>query len=205
MTAFPENFEDRLARHHVAEAQDPPARRAAVAIVFRGAGMDRELLLMRRIEVPGDPWSGHISLPGGMRMATDATLLQVAVREAHEEVGLDLAHSARLLCRMESFRAVAGRKIPPMDITPFVFRMEAEVTATPGREAEECFWLPLKEVLGGQLDTEHRLVRNGVKQTLPAWRYGGRVVWGMTYRMICDVLQAGGVSTQLPKTARSGS
>ena len=202
-TALPEDFEGRLARHRVADAQDPPARRAAVAVVFRGAATDRELLLMRRIEISGDPWSGHISLPGGMRMATDANLLQVAVRETREEVGLDLARSARLLCRMESFRAVAGRSIPPMDITPFVFRVEAEVTAVPGREAEECFWLPLEEVLSGQLDAEHRHVRQGVTQTLPAWRYGGRVVWGMTYRMICDVLRAGGL-LQSPGSSRAG-
>jgi 8-oxo-dGTP pyrophosphatase MutT (NUDIX family) len=191
--ALPEDFEDRLACHRAAEAAEgPPTRRAAVAAVLRGPRDARELLLMRRIEYPGDPWSGHISLPGGSLDPEDVDLFHTAVRETREEVGLDLPGSARFLCRLESFHAVAGTSIPPMDITPFVFRLEAQAEASPGSEAQECFWLPLEEVLSGQLDTQHRHARQGVVRMLPAWRFGERVVWGMTYRMIQDVLRAGG-------------
>src|SRR5262245_33353929 len=45
----------------------PPAdgkRRAAVAIVLHDEPAPR-VLLMKRAERAGDPWSGHISLPGG--------------------------------------------------------------------------------------------------------------------------------------------
>jgi hypothetical protein len=79
-----------------------------------------------------------------------------------------------------------------MDITPFVFRLERDAPVVPGCEAEECFWLPLEEVLSGRLDTEHRHARSGVMRTLPAWRFEERIVWGMTYKMIQDVLRAGG-------------
>lgn len=192
--ALPADFEERLARHRAAESGDPPARRAAVAAVLRGPAEGRELLLMRRIEYPGDPWSGHISLPGGTVDPTDADLLHTAVRETQEEVGLDLTGSARLLCRMEAFHAVAGSSIPPMDITPFVFRLEQSARIVIGSEAEECFWLPLEEVLSGRLDTHHEHHRQGVMRTLPAWRFEERVVWGMTYKMIQDVLRAGGAS-----------
>ncbi len=132
-------------------------------------------------------------MPGGRVDPKDTSLLETALRETREEVGLDLDRSARLLCQLEPFQAVAGGTIPRMDITPFVFRLEQPAEPVPGVEAQECFWLPLEEVLSGRLDTEHRHARSGVIRQLPAWRYGERLVWGMTHQMILKVLSAGGV------------
>jgi len=38
---------------------------AAVALLVRPVEDDLELLLIRRAEREGDPWSGHMALPGG--------------------------------------------------------------------------------------------------------------------------------------------
>ena len=49
-----------------AEASMPQDHgRAAVAITLRVHHDRPELLLMRRAESEGDPWSGQVSLPGG--------------------------------------------------------------------------------------------------------------------------------------------
>ncbi|HET9512400.1 MAG TPA: NUDIX domain-containing protein, partial [Gemmatimonadales bacterium] len=51
------------------------------------------LLLIRRADRDGDPWSGQLGLPGGRKSPADADLLSTAIRETFEEVGIDLPPS----------------------------------------------------------------------------------------------------------------
>ena len=70
---------------------------AAVALVLRQAPA-LELLLIKRSSSEDDPWSGQMALPGGRRDPADAGLQHTAIRETHEEVGLDLrAHRSPML------------------------------------------------------------------------------------------------------------
>lgn len=103
-----ERFVRRLAAHRPREvARALHARRAAVAAVLRFDRGRPEVLLMKRAEHPGDRWSGHVSFPGGREEDHDPDLLTTALRETHEELGLDLDASARLLGRLDDVRAVA--------------------------------------------------------------------------------------------------
>lgn len=63
---------------------------SAVAIIIDSNRVNRSVLLIRRRDRQGDPWSGQIAFPGGHKSKDDQTLLQTAVREASEEVGIDL-------------------------------------------------------------------------------------------------------------------
>src|SRR5258706_13265424 len=88
----------------VAPANDlEQARRAAVALVLSPSLADApalSLLLVRRAERDGDPWSGHMALPGGHAHPSDVDLLHTARRETLEEVGIDLT-DAELLGRLD--------------------------------------------------------------------------------------------------------
>ncbi|MBA3258253.1 MAG: NUDIX domain-containing protein, partial [Gemmatimonadales bacterium] len=61
---------------------------AAVALVL--VPDPDSVLLIRRAERTGDPWSGHMALPGGRRDSEDSDLIATAIRETAEEVGLQL-------------------------------------------------------------------------------------------------------------------
>jgi 8-oxo-dGTP pyrophosphatase MutT (NUDIX family) len=188
-------LEARLRAFQAGAEPAPQQRRAAVAAVLRRNAGAAEVLLMTRAEDDRDPWSGQVSLPGGRHDAErDADLLATAVRETREEVGLDLG-AAELLCRLAPIQARARGTLLPMDVAPFVFRLERAPALVLGAEAREAFWLPLAGVLSGELDGTHRYERDGLVHELPSWRYEGRVVWGMTHRMIRALLDAGGMGS----------
>ncbi|MEP6687797.1 MAG: NUDIX domain-containing protein, partial [Gemmatimonadales bacterium] len=79
------------------------------------------VLLIRRADRAGDPWSGHMALPGGRREETDPDLVATAVRETFEEVGLSLA-PADLLGSLDD---VVPRTpvLPPIAVRPYVFAL----------------------------------------------------------------------------------
>lgn len=181
-----------LARHRpgLLEAEAPQGR-AAVALILRDHEAEPELLLIRRAEREGDPWSGHMALPGGRREPADPDDLTTAIRETFEEIGLDLLEHGRLLGRLDDVPAVArGRRIP-LTIAVFAF----ELTATPALafspEVVEALWVPVAALAGGELDATFAYDHEGQRYELPAWNVEGRVVWGLTYRMLRGLLALG--------------
>ena len=100
---------------------------AAVSLILR-EGKELEVLLIKRAEIEGDPWSGQMALPGGRKDASDSSLLQTAMRETEEEVGLSLESEAVPLGRLEP-TIPATHRLPPITIFPFVFRVPQEAKA----------------------------------------------------------------------------
>lgn len=180
--------EERLRALEVGEPGEPPPRRAAVAIVLRLAD-EADVLLMRRVEREGDPWSGQISLPGGRSEPADPDLLATAVRETLEEVGVDLAREGRVLGHLPPLRARARGRRLAMDVSPFVFAAAGELFPRPLDEAEEVFWLPLRRAARGELDKPFPYREGTGVRHLPSWRYDERVVWGMTHRILSRLLE----------------
>ena len=148
-----------------------------------------EVLLMRRIERADDRWSGQIGLPGGHHDAGDADLVATAMREAQEEVGLDLAREAELVGVLPAVQAKARGFLLPMWITPVVFVARGELAPVPGPEAAEAFWFPLARARRGELAATHTYRRGEEQRVLPAWDCGGRVVWGLTYEILAGFLR----------------
>lgn len=174
-------------------AQDPSPlltpRRAAVAALLRFDRRAPEVLLMRRAVHETDRWSGHVSLPGGREEPGDADLVATAVRETREEVGIDLARAGRLVGRIDGVRAVAKGQLLPMSITPYVFEQVQPVEPVLGPEATETFWLPLDRAANGELDGVFAYRSGPLSLDLPCWRYEDRVVWGLTYQMLRDLIR----------------
>lgn len=145
------------------------------------------VLLMKRVEREGDPWSGHISLPGGGYHAEDGDLLATAIRETQEELGIDLT-GARLLGNLN---ALHPRTSGPagIEVTPFVFHTSHALEPVCGPEALAAFWLPLDLAASGAIDTQYTYAPTSM--TFPAWTYEGHVIWGLTWRILGDLLALG--------------
>ncbi len=168
-------------------ADNPGAglRRAAVAALLREAGGDLEVLMIRRAVFEGDPWSGHVALPGGHAHAGDESLLATARRETMEEVGIDLERTAELLGQLGEQSPMTGSALT---VTPFYFAIGAPVSLQLSPEVEEAFWVPLGPIAQGERDSFYRLERGGTSLSFPAWQVGTQLVWGLTYRMLSEFL-----------------
>lgn len=175
-------------------AQDDPVPHpkgflASVAVIVRPALFSPELLLIRRSEFEGDPWSGHMAFPGGRMDPTDPSLLHTALRETREETALPLDEVGSPLGRLE---LVAPRTphLPPLTVIPFVF---AVPEATPARvassELAEALWVPLNHFRLPENRSTYRRRFGQVDVPFPAFDVEGRVVWGLTHRILEDFLR----------------
>jgi 8-oxo-dGTP pyrophosphatase MutT (NUDIX family) len=173
------------------ELADGPAQgRAAVAIVVRDGTDGPEVLLIRRADRPSDAWSGHMAFPGGRKDPQDENLLATAIRETCEEIGLDLGQAGRLLGQLAPLPAIARGRPVGMTIVPFIFELVADSALLYNDEVVEAVWVPLDPLLQGQLQTTFAVDREGGERVdLPAHDVGGRVVWGLTYRMLNSLLE----------------
>lgn len=160
-------------------------RRAAVAVVLHEAAGTR-VLLMKRAERVGDPWSGHISLPGGGYQRNDPDLVATAIRETHEELGIELSPEQLLGNLTVLGPRSAGPT--PIEVTPFVFRTADEPRPICGPEALAAFWLPLELALSGALDSMYTYPNSTM--TFPSWVFEGHTIWGMTRRILDDLAVA---------------
>ena len=171
---------ERLAGHQPARTTDPERRWAAVALIL--APDPDSLLLIRRAERVGDPWSGHIGLPGGRREPGDADLTQTAIRETTEEVGLGLT-GARLLGSLDDVvpRTVA---LPPIAVRPFVFAVPARPPLALGPEVAAAHWIPLEQLRLPSTHGPTAVAIRGESLVVPAYVVEELVVWGMTERIL---------------------
>jgi 8-oxo-dGTP pyrophosphatase MutT (NUDIX family) len=166
------------------------ARAAAVAAVLREAPGGAEVLLIRRAEDERDPWSGHMALPGGHHDAGDADLVATAVRETREEVGLTLDRDTEWIGFLQRARVHSGRR-PDFEILPLVFAVQREVELTPNpREVKAVLWAKLDHLLlpAAQTSVAYPSLTAPEGQRLSAFDVQGHVVWGLTYRILSDLL-----------------
>jgi len=167
------------------------AKQAAVAAILRERRDAVELLLIRRAEHPGDPWSGHIAFPGGRREASDLDLVHTARRETLEEVGLDLAQHGKLLGHLPDLQAIGRASPTGMVVSPRVFELSGKPPElSPNREVVEALWVPLDVLARGDVATTFEFPWQGQLLTMPGHEIHSdvsgetHILWGMTYRML---------------------
>jgi 8-oxo-dGTP pyrophosphatase MutT (NUDIX family) len=175
---------DLAARPGLLAPTDGNPRRAAVAVLFRSAAPGAlELLLIQRAERDGDPWSGHVALPGGRREPGDLTLQDTAVRETREETSIDLAINGVVLGALDELRPRTP-VLPPIIVTPFVAVVRSDVEIVPSQEIADTFWVPWSSFSDPALTTESTVISRGTEWRVPSYVIGRHVVWGMTERIL---------------------
>lgn len=193
---------DRLERHpHVARlirslAEHPPTivrpephmRQAAILLALRArADGEPELLMIKRAEAEGDPWSGHIACPGGRMEPGDGDLAVTAVRETLEETGVDVARDGRLLGQLDDLSPQTPR-LPPLIIRPYVALVRAGVEIVSSREVAAAFWVPVQALREQAAWGTSRISVGGTFREVSVFQHGEYTVWGLTERVLRQFL-----------------
>ena len=156
---------------------------AAVAMIIAEGAGGLDVCFIRRAERKGDPWSGHVSFPGGRAEAGDTTAYDVAERETQEEVGLSLNASHRIgtLPMMPKIRR-------GLTLFPFVYfaerTMRAQAAVGIPEEVACVFWVPLKHLFDPVAVTDVEYSIDGNQKYLPGIRFDDHVIWGLTLHLL---------------------
>lgn len=131
---------------------------------------------------------GEISFPGGARDAGDIDLMMTALRESHEEIGLDPKH-VQVLGRIDHFVTVSQFHVTPYvgfidpDSAPYVWRPQEH-------EVAEILEVPLLHLVHpASLVRESRRMPDGRIAEMDAYRWREHLVWGATARMLKNFIE----------------
>jgi 8-oxo-dGTP pyrophosphatase MutT (NUDIX family) len=168
---------------------EPPMRWAAIALVLRMGDLDEpELLMIKRADAEGDPWSGHVACPGGRAEPGDRDLAHTATRETWEETGIDLSRVGRILGTLDDL-SPRTPMLPPIVIRPFVAAVPPSVEIVQSPEVAEAFWVPLSALRERAAWGMGTVQVRGQPREERIFTHGQYTVWGLTERVLRQLLE----------------
>ena len=151
-----------------------------VPIVDRG---EPSLVFAKRTERVGHH-KGQIAFPGGIMAGSDASLLDAALRECQEEIGLPRA-AVEPLGALDDTETVATQFV----ITPFVGRIREPLAWRPdGEEIEKVIEVPWAVLSAAGTFRVETWERGGVRRPVYFFEYEGETIWGATARILKQYL-----------------
>ena len=152
------------------------------------------LLMMRRAERAGDPWSGQVSFPGGRVQVEDADTRAAALRELSEETGLQPDASFVPIGRLSDLltREHGRQRLAPSR-PGHGLASEVALAVAPGAEAARLWWEPLTTLV----DTDRQRTQiwrvAGLPLPFPAIEVSGARLWGLSLMMVKELVRATGL------------
>jgi len=167
----------------------PPARRlpandlrpaSVLAPLYVEAGELWTLLTKRTDNLPSH--RSQIVFPGGGRELKEDPWA-AALRETHEEIGLDPKVVLKL-GELDEIESPTGfRVIPCVGAIPYPYKVQPNAA-----EVAEVFSLPVAAFANPKLVEEREVVINGQKRNLLIYHVGNRQIWGLTARILQNLL-----------------
>jgi 8-oxo-dGTP pyrophosphatase MutT (NUDIX family) len=180
-------------------AAGPPGARPAAVLVAMfdearapGAPVEAHVILTKRPSTMASH-QGEIAFPGGkLEPGVDHDLRDAALREAHEEIGLDPA-AVEIVAELDSLVTVMGR----FTLTPFVGLLAERPALVPHvTEVDTVFDVGLSELLDDATFREERWdigdgygVTPGPDRAIHFFELPDETVWGATARILTSFLE----------------
>lgn len=171
-----------MAAHEPVTVEDEPREAAVVVPVVSRADGESILFTKRADHLPDHP--GQMSFPGGGYEPEDDDLLQTALREANEEIGLD-PMAVNVVGRLDDIRTITR-----YSVRPFVARIPDRTYQPSDEEVAEVVTLPVSELIDLEnYESEQRDHPHYGEIRLHFFYVDGYTVWGATARMLVQLLE----------------
>lgn len=177
MSVLLEQLRQRMASHQALdrwEGRGQIFKSEAAVLIALTDSVEPEILLTQR-SAHLSSHAGEVALPGGKIDKTDSGVIAAALRETHEEIGIEPS-GVEVLGRLDAMVTRFGVKVSPV-----VGIVSPNVTLNLNPfEIESTFSVPLAFFLRDQrLRTDVGLIGEH-KVSIPAWQYQGYEIWGVT-------------------------
>lgn len=160
-------------------------RKGAVLILFYPENEKAFFPLIKRPEYPGIH-SGQIALPGGKIEPDDADVIQTALREASEEVGI-YPENVRIIGRMSDLFIPASNFL----VSPILGFSDSRPDFVPEvREVSRIIPTALRELFLPEKRKRKILeINNEFKLDTPYFEVDEEMVWGATAMILSELIQ----------------
>ena len=173
----------------VAVARDHEMAPAAVLLTLYSVEDDYHVVLQKRSQQV-EHHKGEISFPGGMVDPEDESLLQTALREAHEEMGI-VPDDVDVIGRLDDTPTITG-----FMITTYVGVVQSPYQFVPSSiEVAEVLTVPLSHLRDPGACRLETHLEGGAFRTMPVYVHDGHVIFGATARILDQFLR---VTADLP-------
>ena len=155
---------------------------AAVLILLHETSEDLNLIYcLRSNNLPTH--AGEVAFPGGKREEKDATLRNTALREAQEEVNLELK-DVEVLGEISSVQSRFG-----LSVTPYIGILKSNTLIADGKEIAEVFSVPLNFIKNNMQKEQKSENWDNKKVFFPFFEFENKMVWGLTAYMTVEFLK----------------
>jgi len=190
----------KLQHFQPAPAQAAAGLPEAAVLVPISPNQPAQLLLTRRADhLPTH--GGEVAFPGGRREPADRDLVQTALRETEEEIGLS-ASQIEVLGRLSTRVSRHG-----IHVTPVVGLLPKHPCLKPNEtEIADVFLVPLEFFCNEPRSSTHLIHYQGKPFYVPGWRWRGFHIWGLTAVMIVELvnlLYDAGINLHTPRPTES--
>jgi len=167
------------------QKQYPSARNAAVLITLFDENDETYISFIRRASTLRSH-SGEIAFPGGASDISDVSPIVTALREAHEEIGLNSSRVEVLGIMSTVFTVVSNFLITP--VVAFLPEGPGPLQLQES-EVSEIIFLPLQGLANPAIYHTEQWVRDNVPHTVSFFDYGVYRIWGATAHMLTMLLE----------------
>jgi 8-oxo-dGTP pyrophosphatase MutT (NUDIX family) len=165
---------------------DTPPRQSSVLALLYPEAEETMLVVMKRA-VDHSVHSGQLSFPGGQAEPFDKDVVETALRETNEELGIDssLVHVLGMLTPVY---------ISPsnFNVVPVVGYLERKPLFNPNEEVEKVFSIAISELMKPDAKKIRQVTTRYVTGLeVPCYLVKGEILWGATAMMIRELLEVG--------------
>jgi 8-oxo-dGTP pyrophosphatase MutT (NUDIX family) len=162
--------------------EHPPFSHAAVLVPLFQKDGDCHLLFTKRSEEV-KYHKGEISFPGGVVDEEDIELVNTALREAHEEIGL-MESDVQIIGVLDDIVTITEFIVTPIvGLFPYPYPFNVSEV-----EIAELIEVPLSSLLDEDCFSEREILRGGQEEAVYAYQYGNHIIWGATARILKQFL-----------------